>query len=160
MKIFLRKLLACVILCAFTLPLLVGCFGSEDEPPKNSTANNWKIATSTSDLYKSHGFSTDEEKIRGLYAAGFRYIDLSMYSFTQDSAYMSDCWREEALKLKAVADELGMEFVQAHSQGGNPLSQSEVEFIVTRLRKTQRNAEMRRIYEFYLMEGRSFSTSM
>ena len=130
MKIFLRKLLACVMLCALTMPLLVGCFGSGDDSSKDSIAKNWKIATSTSDLYKSHGFATDEEKIRGLHEAGFRYIDLSMYSFTQDSAYMSDCWREEALKLKAVADELGMEFVQAHSQGGNPLSQSEVEFIV------------------------------
>ena len=117
-----------MMLCAFTLPLLSGCFGSAYNSSRNPP--KWKIATSTSDLYKSHGFATDEEKIRGLYEAGFRYIDLSMYSFTQDSAYMSDGWREEALKLKALADELGMEFVQAHSQGGNPLSQSESEFIV------------------------------
>lgn len=130
MRNFLKRFIACVILCALTMPLLVGCFGSDDDSPKNPFTKNFKIATSTGDLYKSHGFSTDEEKIRGLYEAGFRYIDLSMYSFTQDSAYMSDGWREEALKLKAVADELGMIFVQAHSQGGNPLSQSEVEFIV------------------------------
>ncbi len=123
-----KKLLACMMLCAFTLPLLSGCFGSAYNSSRNPP--KWKIATSTSDLYKSHGFATDEEKIRGLYEAGFRYIDLSMYSFTQDSAYMSDGWREEALKLKALADELGMEFVQAHSQGGNPLSKSESEFIV------------------------------
>ena len=130
MKIFLRKLLACFLLCALTMPLLAGCFHSGDDPTKDPISKDWKIATSTGDLYKSHGFATDEEKIRGLYEAGFRYIDLSMYSFTKDSAYMSDGWREEALKLKALADELGMEFVQAHSQGGNPLSESEVEFLV------------------------------
>ena len=130
MNTFRRKLVVCLMLCALTMTLFVGCFGSKYNSSKNPISKNWKIATSTSDLYKSHGFGTDEEKIRGLYEAGFRYIDLSMYSFTQDSAYMSDGWREEALKLKAVADELGMEFVQAHSQGGNPLSNSEVEFIV------------------------------
>ena len=89
-----------------------------------------KIATTTGDFKKY--CQTDEACIREVHRAGFRNIDLDMYSFTPDCAYMQDTWREEVQKLKAVADELGMRFVQAHSQGGNPLSedQAEVDFIV------------------------------
>ena len=56
-----------------------------------------------------------------------------MSSFTPECVYMQDNWREEVQKIKAVANELGMKFVQAHSQGGNPLSkkQEEVDFIVS-----------------------------
>ena len=89
-----------------------------------------RIATTTGDFERF--CKTDEERIRELHRAGFRYIDLSMYSFTPDSPYMGDGWREEAEKLLALADSLGMKFVQAHSQGGNPLSKDEahVEFLV------------------------------
>lgn len=78
-----------------------------------------KIATTTGDF----GFycATNEERIRELHRAGFRYIDLSM-SFTPECAYMQEDWRNAVQSLKAVADELGMQFVQAHSPGGNPLS--------------------------------------
>lgn len=89
-----------------------------------------KIATTTGDF----GFycATDAEKIVELHRAGFRYIDLDMYCFTPNCAYMQDNWREEVQKLKEIADSLGMEFVQAHSQGGNPLSedQAHVEFLL------------------------------
>ena len=88
-----------------------------------------KIATTTGDF----GFwcPTNEERIRELYRAGFRYIDLSMYSFTPESPYMQENWRDEVQKLKDLAEELGMQFVQAHSQGGNPLSEDKahVEFL-------------------------------
>ncbi len=98
-----------------------------------------KIATSSGDFYRF--CQTDEERIRELHAAGFRYIDLDMYHFTEDSPYMQDGWREEALKLRALADSLGMKFVQAHSQGGNPLSKDEahVDFL---LRATLRSIEV------------------
>ena len=85
-----------------------------------------KIATTTGDF--SRFCKTDEEKIRELHRAGFRYIDLDMYSFTPDCAYMQENWRERVQKLKDLADELGMEFVQAHSQGGNPLSEDKEHF--------------------------------
>lgn len=89
-----------------------------------------KIATTTGDF----GFycKTDEERIRELHRAGFRYIDFSMYSFTPDCPYMQENWREAAQELKGLANELGMEFVQAHSQGGNPLSEdrSHVDFLL------------------------------
>lgn len=89
-----------------------------------------KIANTTGDL----GFfcETDEERIRELHRAGFRYIDLSMYSFTPNCVYMQENWRDEVQKMKDVAQELGVQFVQAHSQGGNPLSEDgeHVDFLV------------------------------
>lgn len=72
-----------------------------------------KIATTTCDF--ENFCKTDEGKIRELHRAGFRYIDLNMCSFTSECAYMQDNWREEVQKLKTLASELGMQFVQAHS---------------------------------------------
>ncbi len=90
-----------------------------------------KIATTTGDFKKF--CRTDEERIRELHRAGFRYIDLDMYSFTPDCAYMQENWKDEVEKIKNLADELGMAFVQAHSQGGNPLSsdQAHVDFLLS-----------------------------
>ena len=51
-----------------------------------------KIATTTGDF--SFYCNNDEDKIRELHRAGFRHIDLSMYSFSPDCAYMRDDWRE------------------------------------------------------------------
>ena len=102
---------------------------SDDPTDGPSDPTTWKIVTTTNDLKSADGFDTDEKRIRGLYEAGFRYIDFSMYRF-QDTVYMQDGWREEVLKLKSVADELGMEFVMAHSQGGNPLNPAEADFMV------------------------------
>ena len=89
-----------------------------------------KIATTTGDF--APYCSNDIQRIQQLHQAGFRYIDLSMYSFTPDCVYMSDGWKDAVLQLKDEADKLGMEFVQAHSQGGNPLDErpEHVDFIV------------------------------
>lgn len=78
-----------------------------------------KIANTTGGF----GFycKTNEERIRELHRAGFRYIDLNMYGFPPTSVYMQDGWQTEVARLKDVADELGMQFVQAHSPSGNPL---------------------------------------
>lgn len=98
-----------------------------------------KIATTTGDF----GFycTTDEERLRELHRAGFRYVDLNMYTFTPDCVYMQEDWREAVLRIKRVAEELGMQFVQAHSQGGNPLSDdpAHVDFL---LRATIRSIEI------------------
>ena len=98
-----------------------------------------KIATTTADF----GFycKTDEERIRELHRAGFRYIDLSMYGFKPECVYMQDNWQEAVYKIKNLADELGMKFVQAHSQGGNPLSDdpAHVDFL---LKATIRSIEI------------------
>ncbi|MBQ8342170.1 MAG: sugar phosphate isomerase/epimerase [Clostridia bacterium] len=79
-----------------------------------------KIATTTSDF--SRYCTTDAERIHALHAAGFRYIDLSMYSLSPASPLMSDNWSDEVKKLKDLVDELGMKFVQAHAPGTNYLS--------------------------------------
>lgn len=98
-----------------------------------------KIATTTGDF----GFfcRTDEERIRELHRAGFRYIDMSLYGFSPACVYMQDNWKDEVLKLQELADELGMTFAQAHSQGGNPLSPdpAHVEFL---LQATLRSIEI------------------
>lgn len=78
-----------------------------------------KIATTTSDF--GSYCRTDIERIQELHRAGFRYIDLNMYSFSPSSVYMRDGWRDAVRELKREADRLGMTFVQAHSQGGNAL---------------------------------------
>lgn len=90
----------------------------------------WKIATTTVDF--AQFCRSDIDRIRELHLAGFRYIDLSMYSFTPDHVYMKDGWQDAVKALKNVADELGMTFVQAHSQGGNALEddRSHVDFLV------------------------------
>ena len=79
-----------------------------------------KIATTTGDF--AFYCDNDEQRIRELHRAGFRYIDLNLYTLNLDCAYMSDNWRDSVAHIKSVADELGMTFVQAHSPGGNPLS--------------------------------------
>ena len=76
-----------------------------------------KIATTTGDFGSFLG--NDADRIRALHKAGFRYIDFNMYSLTPDCPLMSDNWKDETASLKALADSLGMKFVQAHSQGGN-----------------------------------------
>ena len=98
-----------------------------------------KIATTTGDFH--FYCKTDAERIRELHRAGFRYIDLNMYSFKPDSPYLQENWREAVQEIKDVAAELGMTFVQAHSQGGNPLSDdpAHVDFLV---RATLRSIEI------------------
>ena len=98
-----------------------------------------KIATTTGDF---NGFcKNDTEKITELHRAGFRCIDLNMYSFTPDCAYMQSGWREEVKKIREVADGLGMQFVQAHSQDGNPLSDDK-EHLDFLLKATLRSIEI------------------
>lgn len=98
-----------------------------------------KIATTTGDFARY--CKTDAERVRELHRAGFRYIDLNMYTLKRSSAYLSDGWREEVLRLKALAEELGMQFVQAHSQGGNPLTENQRDFDFL-LRATLRSIEI------------------
>ena len=58
-----------------------------------------KIATTTGDF--SFYCSNDSDRIIELHRAGFRYIDLGMYTFTPDSPYMQNNWRDEVAKTKA-----------------------------------------------------------
>ena len=83
-----------------------------------------KLATTTEDFNR---FAPDyESRIRLLHEAGFRHIDLSMYVLKgNDELMLDDNWRENARRIKSFASSLGMDFVQAHSPGGNPLMQDD-----------------------------------
>ena len=98
-----------------------------------------KIATTTGDF--ASYCQNDEERIRELHRAGFRCIDLSMYTFKPKSEYMQEGWRDAVYRIKNLAEELGMTFVQAHSQGGNALSKDplHVDFL---MKATERSFEI------------------
>lgn len=98
-----------------------------------------KLATTTGDF--SFFCPSYEEQITELHRAGFRYIDLNMYHFSPDCALMQDDWRRAAENIRSHAEKLGMQFVQAHSQGGNPLSDdpAHLDFL---LRSTLRSLEV------------------
>ena len=89
-----------------------------------------KIATTTTDFGFYH--PSDEDRIRELHKAGFRYIDLGIFGTAPNSPYMREDWRDAVARIKNLADELGMTFVQAHSPMANPLSNDpkEVELAV------------------------------
>lgn len=99
-----------------------------------------KIATTTSDF--GAYCKTDIERIRELHRAGFKNIDLSMYCFTPDCDYMKDGWRDAVKVLKDEADRLGMTFVQAHSQGGNPIRENDEERVKFIFDATVRSIEI------------------
>ena len=99
-----------------------------------------KIATTTGDFCRY--CKNDIERINELYRAGFRYIDLNMYRFTPDCDYMKDDWRDAVKALKNEADRLGMTFVQAHSQGGNPLKADDGEYVKFLVDATVRSVEI------------------
>jgi len=89
-----------------------------------------KLATTTCDF--RYYCQNDIERIRLLHKAGFRYIDLDMYTWTPDSPYLKDGWQDIVIALKKEADRLGVQFVQAHSQCGNPLDRDpeKLDFLV------------------------------
>jgi len=68
-------------------------------------------------------YKMTEKSIRAVADAGFKYVDLSLYrvrdnaSYPKETALMQDGWEEIVNDLKALADELGVEFQQAHSPG-------------------------------------------
>ena len=108
-----------------------------------------KIATTTGDLNGNYstgnyrnGYLADDKAILDLmYEAGFRYADLSMYSFTADCDYMQPDWEDKIAELKAYAETLGITFVQAHSQGGNALSDNATD-VATLISQTLRQIEI------------------
>ena len=79
-----------------------------------------RLATTTGDLVR--WFPTYEEQLTYLARAGFRNVDLSMYSMPPSHRFMGENWEAEVEKVKEAADLLGLTFVQAHSPGGNPLA--------------------------------------
>ena len=71
-----------------------------------------KLCTTTKDF--AYYYESDEDRIREISRAGFKYIDYSMIS-NEAAAYMHSGWRDDAKRLKEFADKLGVTFVQMHS---------------------------------------------
>ena len=83
-----------------------------------------KLATTTGDFNRF--LQTYSERIDCVCEAGFRYIDLSMYEIAaDDDLLVSDNWQDNAKRLLEYTCNKGATFVQAHSPGGNPLSEDE-----------------------------------
>ena len=83
-----------------------------------------KLASTTGDVKP---IPTDDHlnRVRHVAKAGFKYIDLSFYSIDKDkSPFMSNGWRDYVEELKALADELAVQYVQAHLPNCNPLDEA------------------------------------
>ena len=74
-----------------------------------------KLANTCGDFGKY--FTNLEDRIRCVNAAGFRYIDISFYDPKEYTT-----WDSQMPRVKALTDELGIQYVQAHSPGGNPIN--------------------------------------
>lgn len=82
-----------------------------------------KLATTTCDY--AHYYDDHKERLDALHRAGFRYVDLNMYTDVEMAPFMQDDWKDYTKALAACAEQLGLTFVQAHSPGGNPLGSAE-----------------------------------
>ena len=91
-----------------------------------------KLVTTTGDF--DHYCDTYLERIQHIYEAGFRYIDLSLYTVKPDDALIeNDDWMQTIETIRAYADEKGIRFVQAHGPNVNPLAgEEEYELAVRR----------------------------
>ncbi len=82
-----------------------------------------KLATTTCDFDKV--LQSYQEKIDCICEAGFKYIDLSMYVIEKnDELLISENWCDNAKTILDNTLKKGAKFVQAHSPGGNPLSEN------------------------------------
>lgn len=72
-----------------------------------------RLVTQTECLAKRFG---DEECVRILANAGFDAVDWSFFEMLNDDCHWcGDSWKEHALKLKALGEECGIGFAQAHA---------------------------------------------
>lgn len=80
-----------------------------------------KLATTTGD-FDSYCTSYSE-RVENVCAAGFKYIDLSMYTIKEnDALFYNDNWKDEVFLIKRCAEKNEAEFVQAHSPDTNFLN--------------------------------------
>lgn len=80
-----------------------------------------KLATTTGDF---NIFAQDHEaRIKSFKQTNFKYIDLDLYNIdkSKNGIFMGEGWQDYVLRLKALAEELGITLCQAHSPVGNPL---------------------------------------
>ena len=78
-----------------------------------------KLATTTEDFQRF--FDNNIERITHVAEAGFKYIDLNMYTEKGNpDIFSDDNWRDNIIKIKNHAEDLGLTFVQSHAPGMNP----------------------------------------
>lgn len=83
-----------------------------------------KLATTTEDFGRF--LNTYQEKIDCVCEAGFKYIDLNMSVVEEnDELLVSKNWCSNAKKILENTQKKDAKFVQAHSPGGNPLSENQ-----------------------------------
>ena len=79
-----------------------------------------KLATTTGDFDRY--CPEMNERIRHVAEAGFKCVDISLYNEAKsNSVTLSENWRESVDSWQKTASDLGVNFVQCHSAGGNPL---------------------------------------
>lgn len=83
-----------------------------------------KLATTTGDF--SAYVTNQEEAIRYIYDAGFRYVD---YSFDMDVAHHNGIilpeWKVNIEAIRHTAEDIGITFVQSHAPMGKPIVKDE-----------------------------------
>lgn len=79
-----------------------------------------KLATTTGDFNRVCDNYLD--RIKCVFEAGFKYIDLSLYTIKDDDElFYNENWQDEVKRIKEYADENGIRFIQAHSPDTNNL---------------------------------------
>lgn len=83
-----------------------------------------KLATTTYDFTYFGGYRmSQEESVRLIHEAGFRYLDYG-FSYANAEGVFEDGWEKLISGVKNTADELSMKFVQAHAPMGASTSTS------------------------------------
>lgn len=78
-----------------------------------------RLATTTEDFQR--WCSTNIERLDCVFEAGFRYVDLNLYTENGNpEIFLADNWRNNVVKIKEHAERLGLTFVQCHLPGANP----------------------------------------
>lgn len=81
-----------------------------------------KLATTTGDFNRY--LNTYQERIDAVVEAGFKYIDLNLYTVkNEDELLVSEKWKDNAKAILENTQRKGARFVQAHSPGGNPIAE-------------------------------------
>lgn len=90
-----------------------------------------KLVTSTGDFDRF--CDSYMECIQCVFEAGFRYMDLSLYTVKENEELIdNDNWMDTVQKIKAYADEHDIHFLQAHGPDTNPLAGEEAFKIAVR----------------------------
>ena len=90
-----------------------------------------KLVTTTGDFDRF--CSSYLERIQNVYEAGFRYMDLSMYTVgEEDELIDNNHWMDTIHRIKAYAEERDIHFLQAHAPDTNALAGEEAFEIAVR----------------------------